>query len=61
MAFQCDPDLAYAVWSQMQATEWKHLPFAGGLLEQPEALWDGVMKIEFMNRRTKEAKENTDG
>lgn len=41
----------------MQATEWKHLPVAGGLLDQPEALWDDTLAIEFMNRRLRESLE----
>jgi hypothetical protein len=29
----------------MEATDWKHLPYAGGLLDQPESLMDDIMVI----------------
>jgi len=57
VTFEGDPDQAYKVWSQMAATDWKHLPAGGGLLDQPEALWNDVLTIEFMNRRIQESKE----
>jgi hypothetical protein len=41
----------------MQATDWKHLPSAGGLLDQSEALMSDIFTIEFMYRRGKEAKD----
>lgn len=58
MVFKGDPDTAYQAWAQVSATDWKHLLVAGGLLDQPEVLWDDVMTIEFMHRRVKESKEN---
>lgn len=57
MTFDGDPDDAYTVWSQVQATDWKHLARAGGLQDQPEALWSDVLKIEWMNRRLKESED----
>ncbi len=38
----------------MDATEWKFLPRAGGLADQPEALLNDILAIEFMSRRIKE-------
>lgn len=29
----------------MQATDWRFLPYAGGLLDQPEALMNDVLAI----------------
>jgi hypothetical protein len=57
VVFQGDPDDAYRVWTQLNATEWKHLPSSGGLLDQPEALWNDVLAVEFMHRRVKESKD----
>jgi hypothetical protein len=55
--FEGDPDEAYRDWSEMAATDWKHLLRAGGLHDQPEARWHDVLSIEFMNRRLKESRE----
>lgn len=32
------PELSIAIWKSMEATSWKHLPFPGGLLDQPDWL-----------------------
>jgi hypothetical protein len=32
------PELSLAIWKAMEATEWRHLPYPGGLLDQPEWL-----------------------
>jgi len=32
------PDLSMAIWKAMEATSWRHLPFPGGLLDQPDWL-----------------------
>jgi hypothetical protein len=44
-------DKAWRAWSMMSATDWKHLPEGGGLLDQSEALMNDVLSIEFMHRR----------
>lgn len=30
------PDLSLAIWKAMEATQWRHLPFTGNLLDQPD-------------------------
>lgn len=32
------PELSLAIWKAMEATEWRHLPFPGGLMDQPDWL-----------------------
>lgn len=32
------PDLSLPIWKAMEATSWRHLPFPGGLLDQPDWL-----------------------
>lgn len=46
-----DFDTAWAVFTQLQATDWRHLPYVGGLLDQPEALWNDVLTIAGLERR----------
>jgi len=57
VVFKGDPDEAYKVWAQMVATDWKHLLVSGGILDQPAALWDDMMTIEFMHRRVRESQK----
>lgn len=52
-------ELAYRTWAMLDATDWKHLPNSGGLLEQDEALMDDTFTVEFMARRVKESKRDT--
>jgi len=42
-------DLAWLVWTLMEATGWKHLPLAGGLLDQPEALMDDLLTLSWLS------------
>jgi hypothetical protein len=56
--FQGNPDEAYKWWAQMHATEWKHLIVAGGLADQPAALWADVMSIEFMHRQVQKVNKD---
>jgi len=46
-----DFDTAWAVFTQLNATDWRHLPYAGGLLDQPEQLWNDVITIAGLERR----------
>ena len=32
------PELSLSIWNAMEATGWQHLPFPGGLLDQPDWL-----------------------
>lgn len=38
-------ELAYQVFTRMQATGWKFLPVAGGLLDQPELLMNNLFVL----------------
>lgn len=40
-----DFEAAWTVYLQMEALEWKHLPDAGGLLDQNDALMEDLTKI----------------
>ncbi len=40
-----DLALAWRAWTMCEAVEWRHLPYPGGLLDQPEALWADMQKI----------------
>ena len=48
-----DPALAWHTWTLMQATGWTFLPYAGGLLDQPEALMDDIMTISLTSQIVK--------
>ncbi len=37
-----DMELAFQVFTQMQATDWRFLPAPGGLLDQPELLMNNL-------------------
>lgn len=43
-------EYSWEVWQLMEATGWDHLPFAGGLLDQPEDLMADLIAISA--RRT---------
>lgn len=49
-----DLNLAWKTWTRMEATGWKYLPVAGGLLDQPEALMEDLLAIAAMNTGVKE-------
>jgi hypothetical protein len=43
-----EPELAWQVWQHMKHTqgdEWKFLPFEGGIMDQPYALWHDLMVL----------------
>ncbi len=40
-----EPEAAWRVWTMLEATEWRHLPQAGGLLDQDEALMSDLAAI----------------
>lgn len=33
-----EPELSLVIWKAMEATDWRHLPYPGNLLDQPEWL-----------------------
>lgn len=41
-------DLAWTVWVLLESTGWAHLPFQGGILEQPEAIMSDVSTIAWL-------------
>jgi hypothetical protein len=53
--FEGDPGEAYQAWSLLTALDWRPKLADGGLLDQPEALQNDVLSIEFMWRRVKES------
>lgn len=53
-----DFDTAWRVWTQLEAVDWRMLPFAGGLLDQPEALMDDVFAIAGAYSSVKKMNDN---
>ena len=45
-----DPDLSWKVWVLLENMEWRHLPYPGGLLEQPDWLFDDLFTIAWRRR-----------
>ena len=40
------------MFTWMEATEWKHLPSQGGLLDQDEVLMENIMRIASLVRKS---------
>ncbi len=40
------------MFTWMEATDWKHLPSAGGLLDQDEVLMENIMRITSLVRKS---------
>lgn len=48
-----DLEEAWAGFTQMEATGWRHLPYDGGLLDQPELLMSNLYRLKtLMQART---------
>jgi hypothetical protein len=56
-----DPEKAWQVWSLIEATDWRFLPRAGGLLDQPEALLEDVLTIAALARKIERMLEQQSG
>jgi len=50
-----DLDLVWRLWVWAENTGWRHLPMAGGLLDQPESLMDDLMAVQFASSRLRES------
>jgi hypothetical protein len=53
-----DFDSAWRVFTTMEATRaagWQHLPFPGGVLDQPELLMDEVFQCASLARKIRKA------
>ncbi len=46
-----NPDESYGVWVMVRATEWRHLPYPGGLMDQPEWLMHDLLAFDAELRR----------
>ena len=44
-----DMDTAWAVWTLLESTGWRHLLVDGGLLDQPESLMEDVAVIAWLS------------
>jgi hypothetical protein len=53
-----DLEMAWRAWILMEATDWRFLPCAGGLLDQPETLIADLLTIAALSHRVKEATKN---
>ncbi|MGQ9491725.1 MAG: hypothetical protein ACUVS6_13715 [Anaerolineae bacterium] len=49
-----DFETAWRAWTLGEALGWQMLPFAGGYMEQPEALLEDLLVIAAISRRVKE-------
>jgi len=45
-----NPDLSWKIWVLLESMEWKHLPYPGGLLEQPDWLFKDLFTIAWRKR-----------
>lgn len=52
-----DMEEAWTAYTLMESTKWQFLPYAGGLLDQPEALMRNILRISNIVR----AREGNDG
>ena len=52
-----DADLeeAWLAFTQLEATGWQFLPYAGGLLDQPDLLMRNVFRIKLVADQKREA------
>lgn len=50
-----EPDLSLAIWKAMEATNWQHLPYPGGLLDQPEWLLVDLYTLAWRKAVIKES------
>ncbi len=48
-------DEAWHWFTQLEVTDWKHLPFPGSLSEQPEALWNDIMQCAMLASKIRKA------
>lgn len=47
--------MSIPIYKMMVATDWRHLPFAGGVLDQPEWLWADIFTLIWRKAILKEA------
>jgi len=52
------PDLSLPIWKAMEATSWRHLPFPGGLLDQPDWLIHDLYVLAWRRHVLEEQKES---
>jgi hypothetical protein len=48
------PEESFEIWSLMEATDWKYLPYAGGLLDQPDWLLEDIFTLSWRSRYVRE-------
>jgi hypothetical protein len=53
-----DAERSWKVWTWMEATGGRHLPYPGGLMDQPESLMDDLFTISAEAQRMKKANSN---
>lgn len=53
---EIDLEEAWSAFTQMEATGWRFLPYAGGLLDQPELLMRNIYRIARVARNMEENK-----
>lgn len=48
-----DPERSWPIWQWMEATGWKFLPYAGGLLDQPDWLLRDLLTVSAISERVR--------
>lgn len=54
-----EPELSWKVWVMLETMEWKHLPYAGGILDQPEWLMEDLYTLSARRSALKSAMKET--
>lgn len=52
-----DPERAWRAFTLMEATGWRYLPEAGGLLDQDEALMSDILTIRGLDEKQKRVRK----
>jgi len=47
------PELSWRTWRLMEATDWRFLPYPGGLLDQPDWLMADLLTIGGLSQQVK--------
>lgn len=48
-----DLERSWKIWTLLEATGWKFLPYAGGVMEQPDWLLSDLMTIAAISERVR--------
>lgn len=49
-----DFEEAWKAFVLLEAVEWKHLPYTGGLMDQPDLLMRNIFRVKYLHGKLKE-------